>query len=162
MRWRGRRLSHAGVLLLAGVCILAGVVADVAYYAVHPGGRGRPTAVNAQYPLPTVTGAFRLEDPVYSMRALEPIGGPCKGLGRYAGVLGGTPVVVKDSAGAVIATGALDIGKVIEGSTCDFEFVVQGVPKADAYQFEVLNRSLGTYRYDDLVALGWQVSLSLD
>ena len=148
------------MLLLAGVCILVAVAVDVAYFAVRPQGRRRPTAVNARYPLPWATGVFRLNDPVYSMRGLSPIGGPCKGLGRYDGILGGTPLVVKDVTGAVIATGSVDIGRVAEGSTCDFQFVVRDVPKADVYRFEILDRAVGTYRYDDLVARGWQVSLS--
>jgi hypothetical protein len=148
------------MLLLAGLSILALVAADLAYFAVRPGEIRRPTAVNARYPLPSVVGAFRLQDPVYRWRTVSPIGGPCKGLGAHDGILGSTPVVVKDPTGAVIATGALDIGQVVDGSMCEFQFVVRGVPKADAYQFEIANRNVGTYRYDDLVARRWQVALS--
>jgi len=160
MGWGRRWCSGAWTLLFAGLCVLAFVAVDVAYFAVRPGTSPRPTAVNARYPLPALTGVFRLQDPVYSWRGVSVVGGPCKGLGQYDGILGGTPVVVKDPTGAVIATGALDIGKVAAGSTCEFEFVVSGVPKADAYQFQILNRSVGTYGYDDVVTRGWQVTLS--
>jgi hypothetical protein len=160
MGWGRRRFSEAWMLLFAGLCILALVAVDVAYFAVHPGGPRRPAAVTARYPLPAVTGALRLQDPVYSWRTVSPIGGRCKGLGVNDGILGGTQVVVEDPSGAVIATGALDIGKVVDGSMCEFAFVVQGVPKADAYQFEILNRSVGTFRYDDVVGRGWNVTLS--
>ena len=116
--------------------------------------------MSARYPRPAVTGVLELHDPIYGMRAVAPIGGPCKGLGRYDGILGGTPLVVKDAGGAVIATGVLDIGRVADGSTCEFALLAQ-VPDADVYQFEVLNRPVGNYRYDDLVARGWQTTLRL-
>src|SRR5207248_263390 len=81
--------------------------------------------------LPALTGVFRLQDPVYSWRAASSVGGPCKGLGQYDGILGGTPVVVKDATGAVIAPGAHDIGKVAGGLTREYEFEVSGAPNAD-------------------------------
>jgi len=160
MARRRRRIPDAWILLLAGLGLLAGAVADVGYYAVlQPAPPA--SAVNAQYPLPAVTGVLQLHDPIYGMSSVAQLGGPCRGLGRNDGLLGGTPIVVEDPTGALIATGALDVGRVAGGSTCQFGFVVQGVPKADAYQFRVAGRSLGTYRYDDLVAGGWQVALSL-
>ena len=115
--------------------------------------------MSARYPRPAVTGVLELHDPIYGIRAVAPIGGPCKGLGRYDGILGGTPLVVKDAGGVVIATGVLDIGRVADGSTCEFALLAQ-VPDADVYQFEVLNRPVGVYRHDDLVARGWQIRLS--
>jgi len=159
MRWGRGRLSEAWALLLAGLVILVAVALDVGYFAVRPEGSASATAVRADYPEQAVTGVFQLRDPVYGIRAVAQVGGPCKGLGLYHGILGGTPVVVKDATGAVIATGALDIGRVADGTTCEFAFVAQ-VPKTDVYQFEVLNRPAGTYRYDDLVARGWQITLS--
>jgi hypothetical protein len=155
---RGRRsMPEAWLLLAVGLCILVAVAVDVVFVA---GGQRAPsaTAANAHYPLPAISGVFRLKDPIYG---LLKVGGPCKGLGAYDGMLGGTPVVVKDQTGAPIANGALDIGKVADSSTCEFAFVVQDLPKGDAYQFEITGRSVGTYRYEDLTADGWQVTLSL-
>jgi len=156
---RGRRFSEARALLVAGLLVLVAVALDVGYFAVGPGQAVQASAVSAQYPQQAVTGVLRLQDPVYGIRALAPISGPCKGLGQYDGILGGTPVVVKDASGAVIATGTVDIGRVAAGSACEFALVVE-VPNADVYQFEIDNRPVGTYRYDDLVARGWQVTLS--
>ena len=153
-------MPHAWLLFVVGLCLLAAVVADVAYVSGQGGGRSAQAA-NAQYPLPEVTVVLRLHDPVYGMRRISPIGGPCKGLRADDGILGGTQVLVKDQTGAVIGTGAVDIGKVAAGSTCEFAFVVQGVPKADVYQFVILDRVAGTYRYDQLDGSGWQVDLSL-
>jgi hypothetical protein len=153
-------LPQAWLLLVVGLCILLWVAVDVAYLAVYRRDPHVPSAVNAQYPLPTAIGVLHLHDPIYSARAVATVGGPCKGLRSHTGILGGTPVVVKDQTGAVIATGALDIGQVSRGSVCDFAFDVQ-LPKADAYEFQVLNRTVGTYRYDQLDSNGWQVGLSL-
>jgi len=157
---RRRRFPEAWGLLVVGLSILAAVAVDVGYFGFRQGGAARATAASARYPRPAVTGVLQLRDPVYAIRAVSPVGGPCKGLGQYDGILGGTPVVVKDASGAVIATGAVDVGRVGGGSTCTFAFVAQ-VPKSDVYQFEVLNRPVGTYRYDDLVARGWDITLSL-
>lgn len=150
-------MPEAWVLLVVGLCILVAVAVDVAFV----GGRRAPaqsaTAANAQYPLPAVNGVFRLKDPVYG---LLPVGGPCKGLGPYDGMVGGTPVVVKDQAGDPVARGALDIGRVADSTTCEFALVVQDLPNADSYKFEVMGRAAGSYTYDQLTAGGWQVNLS--
>jgi hypothetical protein len=158
---RGRRFSEAWALLFAGVAILVAVAVDVGYFAVGPAGAARATAASAHYPRPAVSGVLQLHDPVYGMSAVSPVGGPCRGMGEYDGILGGTPVVVRDASGGVITSGALDIGRVAEGATCEFAFVVQ-LPKAEVYKFEIANRPAGTYSYDDLVARGWDLTLSLD
>ena len=160
MGWCGRRrLPEAWALLVVGLSILAAVTLDVVYVAVREPGAAHAKTVSAEYPRPAVAAVLQLRDPVYGIRAVAPVGGPCKGMGRYDGILGGTPVVVKDGGGAVIATGALDIGRVAVGSTCEFAFVAQ-VPKADVYRFAILGRDVGTYGYDALVARGWQITLN--
>jgi hypothetical protein len=154
-------MPEVWVLLGVGLCLLAAAAFDVAYVAMWSHGSPSAKAVEAQYPLPEVTGVLRLRDPIYSVKSVATVGGPCKGMGSHDGFLGGTPVVVRDQAGAVVATGALDIGKVAPSSTCEFGFVVQGVPTADRYQFDVGGRDAGDYRYDDIAGRGWQVALSL-
>ena len=162
MGLRGRfSIPEAWLLLVVGMCILAAVAADVGYVIVRRHRTSSARAANAQYPLPEVTGVLRLHDPMYGVRSVATVGGPCKGLGGYHDFIGGTPVSVKDRAGAVIATGALNPGKVVDGAECEFAFVVQAVPNADQYQFDVGGRAAGTYRYDDVAAQGWQVALSL-
>lgn len=157
--WRRRSLPEAWLLLFVGLSILLAVVGDVGYFGTRHRSDGANPAYS-DYPLPQVTGALRLQHQRYL--AAFPVGGPCKGLGPYDDLLGGTPVVVENEAGAVIATGALDIGKVADRATCEFALAVQSLPKADVYQFAVDQRIVGTYRYDDLVARGWQVTLSLN
>jgi len=154
-------MPEAWLLLFVGIAILIAVALDLAFFGGTQRGAHGPQAVNAHYPLPQVTGVLRLHDPIYGMRAVAQVGGPCKGLGRYGDLLGGTPVVVKDQAGTVVATGALDIGRVAAGSACEFNLVVGEIPKADAYEFDIGGRTAGRYRYDDLVARGWQVELTL-
>src|SRR5437588_11523742 len=96
MGWRGSRsVPHAWLLLVVGLCLLAAVGIDVAYVAGETGGRSAQAA-NAQYPLPEVTGVLRLHDPVYSMRRISPIGGPCKGLRSADGILGGAQLPLED------------------------------------------------------------------
>ncbi len=161
MGLRGRySIPAAWLLLVVGMCILAAVAADVGYAILRRHRTSSARAVNAQYPLPEVSGVFRLTDPIYGAGVLS-VGGPCKGLGPYDSILGGTPVVVKDQGGAPIATGTLDIGKVEGRSTCEFAVLIQALPKADSYQFEVADHDVQSYRYADLAARGWQVALSL-
>ena len=162
MGLRGRSSIPAAWLLLgAGLCLLAGVGVDVAYVVAR--GRPSPAAVEARYPLPSVTGELLLQHHGTQTlsRAAATVGGPCKGLGAFGDLLGGTAVVVKDQAGTVIATGSLDIGKVAAGRTCEFGVRVPAVPRADVYQFEVGQRLISAYRYADLANSGWQVELSL-
>ena len=163
MGLRGRAsIPAAWLLLFVGISILAGVVADVGYVIVRRDRTSPARVANAHYPLPEVTGVLRLHDPMYSRRSVATVGGPCKGLGAYHDFIGGTPVSVKDRSGTVIATGALNPGKVVDGAACEFAFVVQTVPNADLYQFDVGGRAAGAFPYDDLAAQGWQVALSLN
>jgi hypothetical protein len=156
MGWlRRRSFPEAWLLLVVGLCVLAGVAGDVVYV----GGTTTTAAVSSAYPLPQLTGALRLQHQAYLARF--PAGGPCKGLGPYADLLGGTVVTVADETGATVATGSLDIGKVADRSTCEFAVVVQDVPKAARYQLAIDGRPLGTYAYGDLEASGWQVTLTL-
>jgi hypothetical protein len=160
---RRQSLPEAWLLLVVGLCILAAVLADVVYFAGRPRTTATATAANAQYPLPGVTGAVQLHG--HGTESLSPaaatVGAPCKGLDTFDDLLGGTPVVVTDQGGKAIATGALDIGKVANGSTCEFAFYVPDVPKAGSYRFEVGNRPVLDSSYDAIAAQGWQVTLAL-
>jgi hypothetical protein len=158
MAWfRRQPIPEAWLLLVAGVCILALVLADVAWTGSRPA-RVETAAASAWNRDPSWTGELRLQHQDLFL-SHSPIGGPCKGLGPESDLLGGTPVVVKDEDGAVLATGALDIGKVADGSTCAFTFVVPSVPKNVMYRVDVGDRSLGAFSYDELAAQGWRVTL---
>ena len=156
MGWlRRRSFPEAWLLLLVGLFVLAGVAGDVVYF----GDSQTLAAVSPEYPLPQLTGVLRLQHQGYL--AGFPVGGPCKGLGPYDDLLGGTVVTVVDETGATVATGSLDIGKVADRSTCEFAVVVQDVPRADRYQLAIDGRPVGAFTYGDLEARGWQVALTL-
>jgi hypothetical protein len=155
---RRRSLPEAWLLLLVGLCILAAVAVDVSYVAIGRGG-APPAAVEARYPLPGVNGALDLQHQPFMSRLA--VGGPCRGLGLYGDLLGGTPVVVKDQTGSVIANGALDVGQVVAGATCRFALVVPALPKAELYEFDVGQRVVRTFSYDELTTRNWQVTLAL-
>ena len=160
MAWfRRQPIPEAWLLLVAGLCILAFVVADVAWVGGRPA-RAEAGVASASNTDPTLTGELHLQHQGFFL-SRSAVGDPCKGLGPNSDLLGGTPVVVKDQAGTVVATGALDIGRVAAGSACEFNLVVGEIPKADAYEFDIGGRTAGRYRYDDLVARGWQVELTL-
>jgi hypothetical protein len=159
MAWfRRQPIPEAWLLLAAGLCILAFVVADVAWVGGRPA-RAEATVASAWDQDPTLTGELRLQHQDFFL-SRSSLGGPCKGLGAQSDLLGGTPVVLKDEDGAVLATGALDIGRVADRSTCAFSFVVQSVPKNVMYRVDVGNRSLGAFSYDELAAQSWRVTLT--
>ena len=158
MAWfRRHPIPEAWLLLVAGLCILFFVVGDVAWMGSRPA-RAEAGAATASNQDPSLTGELRLQHQDLFL-SRSPIGGPCKGLGPESDLLGGTPVVLKDEDGVVLATGALDIGKVADGSTCAFSFVVQSVPKNVMYRVDVGDRNLGAFSYDELAAQGWRVTL---
>jgi hypothetical protein len=66
----------------------------------------------------------------------------CHGAGGYDDIAAGTQVTIKDQAGAIIATGALDGGTWFSGTkeSCGFHFVVSKVPDATFYSIEVSHR----------------------
>jgi len=151
---RRRSFPEAWLLFALGLSLLVGAAVDVAYYA----SAGSAAPAEAQYPLPQVTGVLRLQHQGYLSRF--PVGGPCKGLGPYNDLLGGTVVTVANETGATVATGSLDIGKVADRSTCEFGVVVPGLPTANHYQFSVDGRPVGSYSSGDLQTSGWQVTLA--
>lgn len=158
MAWfRRQPIPEAWLLLVAGLCILAFVIADVVWMGSRPA-RAERAVASASNQDPALTGELRLQHQDLFL-SHSPIGGPCKGLGPQGDLLGGTPVVLKDEDGAVLGTGALDIGKVADGSTCAFSFVVPSVPKNVMYRVDVGDRSLGAFSYDELAGQGWRVTL---
>ncbi|MBV9041692.1 MAG: hypothetical protein JOZ68_11850, partial [Acidimicrobiia bacterium] len=125
--------------------------------------RGAQAAATTRYSLPAVTGVVELRGHGTELlgREAATVGGPCKGLDGFSEFYGGTPVVVTDQSGTTLATGALDVGKVVDGSTCEFAFIVPDVPKAARYRFAVGGRTALDVSYDELAAGGWQATLAL-
>ena len=90
----------------------------------------------------------------------------CEGLGGYSDIQAGAQLVVKDEAGKVIGSGALDQGHLDldlfgAGSVCAFPFEIAGLPKAAQYQVGMGNRGSITYSFADLETKEWDVKLTL-
>lgn len=96
-------------------------------------------------------------------------GGPCEGLGGYDDMRPGTQVVVKDGAGAVLATGRLGQGKAGSlgaGPTaianwCEFSWSISNLPDSAFYEVEVSHRGGLTYSRAQLDSMGWTVAHEL-
>jgi hypothetical protein len=93
------------------------------------------------------------------------VGNPCSAVGGYSDVSAGAQVVIKDGAGAILQTGALGLGHLVDYSglnaTCAFDFSVDGVPDAPFYQVEVSSRGDISYSAVEMEQNGWHVELSL-
>jgi hypothetical protein len=77
----------------------------------------------------------------------------------YHGIHEGTPVVVKDTHGAVIGTSTLGPGAGV-GPFCEFLFAVQ-VPTRDLYSIEVDHRGSIVYSIAYFGLFHWQAGLAL-
>ncbi len=99
---------------------------------------------------------------VYYFNELNPYtGGGCtlakEGPGEFADLKRDTPVVVRDEAGSVLASGGLSRGSDTL-STCTFAFAVGPVPVAASYTVQVGERPPATFTRDELAARRWTVS----
>jgi hypothetical protein len=80
--------------------------------------------------------------------------------GGFADIRDGATVLVKDSAGRTIATGAL-IGGTATAKGTIFKFAVPSVPTSDFYQVTIGSRGGQTYSRADLDTAGWSIALAL-
>jgi hypothetical protein len=124
----GRRWPHPLVTRLAGLVVGAGVVGLV--WGLSGGGSSAPKAFTLRGSM-TLTG-----DNVPSGDTNE----DCTGYSGYEDITKGAGVTVYDSAGKVVATGALGTGKP-KSAGCVFPVSVAGVPEGSKfYQVEVSHR----------------------
>ena len=92
---------------------------------------------------------------------VEPSAGVCINPGGgYSDIHEGTNVTVRDEAGKILATGALQRGH-YEADGCVYDFEVSDLPDTKFYQVEVSHRGEITYSEDELNASGWNVALEL-
>jgi hypothetical protein len=85
-------------------------------------------------------GAFSPGSPMGAGRA------PCVGTAGYSDVRGGTPVVIYNQAGEIVATTSLEEGQPLNAAgSCLYSFKVTGVPDSDFYQVEVSHRGKVTF-----------------
>ena len=89
------------------------------------------------------------------------------GQGQYADIQAGAPVTITDSTGGVIGVSHLGTGHrrltgdVAAGGTCDFEFVVGGIPEAEAYGIRFERRGTLQYSLAEMKQQRWTVRVEL-
>lgn len=115
----------------------------------------------------TISGVVRLRQRMHE--ELREIG-PCTGYDGFDDIHGGTDIVVRDGAGAILAAGALGPGEYVESDAvnadtlifhCLFPFTLEGIPTSDFYVISIGRRGDLTYTHEELVALSWEVELSI-
>ena len=129
----GRRIAAGVVVVLAGLVVLA-------------------TRSDSAHDL---TGTVEIADPDGHTGGLG-----CRGDGGYDDLKWGTPVV-RDESGRILATGSLSAGREQADQACEFNLLVDNVPRADFYEIEVSHRGALSYSHDELETLGWNVGFSI-
>jgi hypothetical protein len=147
-----RRLSRVMVL---AVVVLAALVAGCA---------GKAAA-----PKPAVPQAHRLEGnyTVHGIFRHRNYGAPCTATDAgYADIHAGTPVVVRDTSGAVVASAALGDGTLRQqplrgrDDDCLFRFSLT-VPDRAEYRIEVSSRGAVAFSQADLERAHWTANLTI-
>lgn len=160
-----RRLRPWFVLVFAGL-LVGGVVA----YATLRNSDGHvrsvavPTSIAPQPATFTIHGTFRLRDDTYILPGL-----PCVGTGGFRDIRGGTQVTVKDENGTLLGVSELSEGEydalkansTVVAKGCLFTFDVGSLPRRSFYKVEVSHRGEQVYSFDDLMAQGGEISLTL-
>jgi hypothetical protein len=91
----------------------------------------------------------------------------CTGQGQYADIQAGAPVTITDSTGEVIGVSHLGTGRrrltgeTAPGGTCDFEFVVGGIPEVEVYGVRFERRGTLQYSLAEMKRQSWTVRLEL-
>ncbi|MFB4317272.1 hypothetical protein [Actinomadura sp. 21ATH] len=155
-RAAAQRHSRTLVALLAAAAVVIAVLSGALVLALATD--GDPPAAGPASPSASATGARpttvtvrgtvtmeRYEDPKSQIRTAnwertDGAGIPaCEGVGGFDDMAEGTSVTVYDSAGAIVAVGALEQGVPV-GSRCEWAFAIYRVPDQPFYQVEVSHR----------------------
>jgi hypothetical protein len=109
----------------------------------------------------TITGELELREGFSDMSE------PCEGWSGYDDIHAGAPVLIKDAAGTVVGTGALEPGKlrIVDqqdfDTSCVFSFEVSDVADSDFYSVDVAGRGDLNYSRSELDMANWNVYASL-
>jgi len=132
-----------GVLVLGTCLALAGCGGTGG--TADPGSTGTPRA-DRSGPSPTPPHSFTATG---FLTAEGTFGVACSGVGRSAGLRRGSPVVVRDSHGVVVATGTLEDGFADDDAPqrrCIFPFTVRKIPEAGGpFTVRVADRPAGGF-----------------
>ncbi len=104
-----------------------------------------------------IAGIFVLSDSA-STGAIATSGESCEGAHGYSDVGQGTPVVVRNGKGEILATATLEQGK-IGAAICTFSFGFPLTDGQDRYVVSVGSRGEFSYSFDQLLTRGVQIKL---
>jgi hypothetical protein len=104
-----------------------------------------------------ISGIFVLSDSAY-LGAIATAGESCEGAGGFSDVGKGTPVIVRNGKGEILATTSLEQGKTGD-AICTFSFTFPLTEGQDRYVVSVGRRGEFSYSYQQLLNHGVQVHL---
>jgi Protein of unknown function (DUF732) len=104
-----------------------------------------------------ISGVFVLTDTAQT-GAIATAGESCQGANGYSDVGQGTPVVVRNSKGEILATATLEEGKTGD-AVCRFDFGFPVTEGQDRYVVSVGRRGEFSYSFDQLLTRGVQIHL---
>jgi hypothetical protein len=141
------RLSVWAAIVVATVCALAGCSTGKQANWLSPSGVvSTTTALTSSTAIAstfTMKGAYIM---FLSSAGTLKNGDVCRGDGTYDDIRNGATVKVFDTAGKLLASGSLDVGKFVSnklGMVCTFPLSVEGVPDGPSqYGVEVVNHGV--------------------
>jgi hypothetical protein len=173
---RGRRPKVVVLALITTVAI--SLAASMMVMAPNAGVHAKSRAALTSQTLPASAGtasrsnlsgyvaivAFNTKDQIIKS------GQGCKGAGGYSDVKPGKAVTLEDEGGRVIASGSIGRGSMTTTSLlgprrsqeCRFPFKVTAIPYSSLYTIRFWDRRPLQLSYQELVAQGWHLSVTLE
>jgi hypothetical protein len=113
----------------------------------------------------TLSGSVVIPDSEADLASPPPsASASCTGAGALSDIRDGTPIVVRDGAGAILQSGSLGPGELWPGDvgqTCRFAFQVPDIPLgANFYTVQVADRAVRIYSADQLDADDWDIVIA--
>ena len=155
---KATRLQRIGMILVFLIPISVAATPSVSP-ALRPA--GMTPSLNPRPPY-TISGRLSL-----IATNLVQAGSACTGQGQYADIQAGAPVTITDSTGGVIGVSHLGTGHrrltrdVAPVGTCDFEFVVGGIPEVEAYGIRFERRGTVQYSLAEMKQQSWSLHIEL-
>ena len=155
---KAKRLQRIGVILVFLIPISVAATPSV-LPALRPAGMMPSLNPHAPY---TISGRLSL-----IASNLVQAGSACTGQGPYADIQAGAPITITDATGRIIRVSHLGTGRprptgdVAAGGTCDFEFVVGGIPEAEGYGIRFERRGTLQYSLAEMKRQSWAIQLEL-
>jgi hypothetical protein len=155
---KAKRLQRSGMILVFLISTSVAATPSVSP-ALRPA--GMTPSLNPHPPY-TISGRLSLIS-----ATLVHAGSACTGQGQYADIQAGAPVTITNAAGGVIGVSHLGsghrrlTGELAPAGTCDFEFVVGGIPEVEVYGVRFERRGTLQYSLTEMKQQSWTVRLEL-